>query len=126
MSRRPGIVLVPYRGLIYFNGIKSYCNKEETKVLVPYRGLIYFNLMQLELKSLRLEFSSPIGDLFILMKEAGYKSRDFSFSSPIGDLFILIDNAIVYFHNLKFEFSSPIGDLFILIVKKQKGRTAEL
>ena len=103
MSRRPGIVLVPYRGLIYFNGIKSYCNKEETKVLVPYRGLIYFNLMQLELKSLRLEFSSPIGDLFIL-----------------------IDNAIVYFHNLKFEFSSPIGDLFILIVKKQKGRTAEL
>ena len=38
------------------------------------------------------------------------------FSSPIGDLFILIGNAVSPWQILIMEFSSPIGDLFILII----------
>ena len=60
-------------------------------------------------------FSSPIGDLFILIIYRWYHFRDDGrFSSPTGDLFILI---LSYFFVAvgAAMFSSPTGDLFILM-----------
>ena len=61
-------------------------------------------------------FSSPIGDLFILIIEKVFNiGARYMFSSPIGDLFILIIEK-VFNIGPRYMFSSPIGDLFILII----------
>ena len=82
-------VLVPYRGLIYFNVDRISVKIEDAnKVLVPYRGLIYFNQRDSTKWQQLWLFSSPIGDLFILIRNGHAPTETYYSSRPLSGTYL--------------------------------------